>query len=74
MLLVKKTVSATTLGVALLLAREAAARENDIRVLASNGVRAVLEELRPECEQAIGRTLTIEFNTSAALMREDRSG
>ena len=74
MLLVKKTVSAAALGVALLLAREAAAQENDIRVLASNGVRAVLEELRPECERAIGRALTIEFNTSAALMQRIEAG
>jgi molybdate transport system substrate-binding protein len=41
--------------------------EGPVRVLASNGVKAVVEELVPLCEKAIGRPLSIEFNSSAML-------
>jgi molybdate transport system substrate-binding protein len=40
-----------------------------IRVLASNGVRAALQDLIPQWERAIGRPLSVEFNTSAATKR-----
>ncbi len=40
-----------------------------IRVLASNGVRAALQDLIPQWERAVGRPLTVEFNTSAATKR-----
>lgn len=56
-----------SLAIALLLARLAAAQDPEIRVLASNGVKAVLEELPPGCERAVGRPISIQFDTSAAL-------
>jgi molybdate transport system substrate-binding protein len=37
-----------------------------VRVLSSNGVRAAMEALKPQLEQAIGHPLSIEFSTSAA--------
>src|SRR5206468_7766039 len=38
-----------------------------LRVLASNGVRAALQDLIPQWERAIGRPLTVEFDPSAAI-------
>jgi molybdate transport system substrate-binding protein len=38
-----------------------------LRVLSSNGVRAVIEELRPALERAAGVPLTIEYSTATSL-------
>ena len=38
-----------------------------VRVLSSNGVKGMLDDLQPEIERAIGRPLSIEFSTSTAL-------
>lgn len=38
-----------------------------LRLVASNGVRAVIEALAPDIERAIGRELTVEFSTATAL-------
>ena len=58
-------VAITVVGV--LLAQRAAAQTGDVHVLASNGVKALLEALVPQAERTIGHRLVIEFNTSAAL-------
>ena len=39
----------------------------DIRVLASNGVKAAIEALKPQLEKASGSTLSIDFSTTATL-------
>ena len=44
-----------------------AARAADLRVLASNGVKAAVEQLKPQLEKASGSTLSIDFSTAAAL-------
>ena len=46
---------------------EASAGIAPIRVLSSNGVKGILDDLQPEIERAIGRSLSIEFSTSTAL-------
>jgi len=48
----------------------AAQAPSPIRVLASNGIRAVLQDLIPECERAVGRPLAVEFGTSASIKRK----
>jgi molybdate transport system substrate-binding protein len=40
-----------------------------LRVLASNGFRAVFDDLAPRCEKAIGRQLSTEFGTSTSLQQ-----
>ncbi len=47
-----------------------AAQAPPVRVLASNGVRAVLQDLIPECERAVGQPLAVEFGTSASIKRK----
>jgi molybdate transport system substrate-binding protein len=45
-----------------------------LRVLSSNGVKGVIDEVRPELERAIGRPLAIEFSTSASLKPKIEQG
>jgi molybdate transport system substrate-binding protein len=45
-----------------------------VRVLSSNGVKGVIDDVRPEIERAIGRPLSIEFSTSAALKTKIEQG
>lgn len=61
-------------GLACLAARDARAQATDIRVLASNGVKAVVEALQHEGERATGHRLAITFNSSAALKQSMDAG
>ena len=61
-------------AVGFLLMPHASAQTGDVHVLASNGVKALLEALVPQAERAIGRHLVMEFNTSAALKPRIESG
>jgi molybdate transport system substrate-binding protein len=51
-----------------------AALAAEIRVLASNGVKAAVEELGPEFEKASGHKLSIDFNTAATLRERIEKG
>jgi molybdate transport system substrate-binding protein len=56
------------------LASLAGAQTTALRVLCSNGMRAVVEDLKPQLERAAGQPLTIEYGTSAAVRRKIESG
>jgi molybdate transport system substrate-binding protein len=45
-----------------------------VHVLASNGMKAVIEELQARCERAIGHPLAIEYNSTTALMGKIAAG
>jgi molybdate transport system substrate-binding protein len=45
-----------------------------VHVLASNGMKAVIEELQPRCERTIGHPLSIEYNSTTALMQKIAAG
>ena len=53
---------------------QSAAQGANVRVLSSNGVRAVLDELVPQCERTIGRSVTIEYGTSASIRQRVSAG
>lgn len=61
-------------GLAFAAGQESATQAVELRVLSSNGVKAVLEMVQPVMEQAIGRDLSIEFSTSASLKTRIESG
>ena len=46
----------------------------DIKVLASNGVKAAVEALKPQLEKVSGSTLSIEFSTTATLSERIEKG
>lgn len=45
-----------------------------MKVFASNGFRAVFDELSPKCEKAVGRKLSTDFGTSTSLIKRVNSG
>ena len=45
-----------------------------VRVLSSNGVKAVIDDLQPEIERTIGHTLSIEFSTAVSLKSKIEMG
>jgi molybdate transport system substrate-binding protein len=55
-------------------AQTAAAQHAAVRALSSNGVRAALDELVPQCERTVGRELAIEFGTSASIRQRIAGG
>ena len=62
------------IGSIILFAQQAGA-QTPLRVFCSNGMKAVLEDIRARAEQAIGRPLgNIEFNTSAAIRQKIQAG
>jgi molybdate transport system substrate-binding protein len=58
----------------LLLAQAAVADAAEIKVIASVGVKAVLEELAPQFERATAHSLKITFGTSVPLKRQIDGG
>ena len=45
-----------------------------LRVFASNGFRAVFDDLAPTCEKTIGRQLSTDFGTSTSLQQRVKGG
>jgi len=66
----------TSIAIALsfLFAFQAGAQATQIRVLCSNGLKAVVEELKSRAELQIGRPLAVEFGTSVAIRQRIQSG
>src|SRR5262245_55274295 len=50
------------------------AQSGELRVLCSNGIRAAVEQLKPDAEKIIGRKLSIEFSASTVLKKEIDGG
>jgi molybdate transport system substrate-binding protein len=63
----RRFASAALLG--LIVVALASAQPAPLHLLVSNGVRAVLQDLIPQCERAVGRKLAVEFGTSASIKR-----
>ena len=64
-----------SLALALLLAALPLAAQNaPVHVLASNGVKAVIDDLQKQAEQAIKRPLMIEYDTSSVVKKRIEDG
>jgi len=50
------------------------AHAQSLRVLSSNGVKAVIEGLIPDIEETVGRPLSIEFSTASSLAQQITEG
>jgi molybdate transport system substrate-binding protein len=57
-----------------LLMAGAAAAQQPVHVLVSNGVREVIKDLQPKCERTIGHPLTIEYGSTTDLVKKIDSG
>jgi len=60
--------------VLLLTAVQLGAQNTPVHVLASNGVKAVIDELKPQAEQTIKRPLMIEYDTSSMVKKRIEDG
>ena len=58
----------------LLSAGHAAAQSTPVRVLVSNGMKAAMEELQPQCERAIGRPLAVTYNSTLSVKKMIEAG
>ena len=67
-------IAAVALGFIALPVQEAAGQTPEIRVLASNGVKAAMEELLPQYARSTGRRLAIQYNSSASLKQSIEAG
>ena len=66
----RSVVTASPIGFMCLLMVGIAAEAAELNVLSTNGMRAIMEDLRPKFERATGHTLAITFdNTGAAVKR-----
>ncbi|PWU10612.1 MAG: ABC transporter substrate-binding protein [Terriglobia bacterium] len=68
-----RSIALTILGLGLFLANPVSA-QTPIRVLVSNGVREVVQELRPQCERAIGHPLEIQLGSTTQIMEKVAAG
>jgi molybdate transport system substrate-binding protein len=71
----RKLVSVAITGAcALLFSQVAVAQTSEVRVLASNGIKAVVEDLRAQAEHAIGHAISVQYRPTAALKQEIDAG
>jgi len=61
-------------GSAALFAAGNDAKSSEIRMLCSNGMKTVVEEVRPQMERAIGHPLSIEFSSAASFKEKIDAG
>jgi molybdate transport system substrate-binding protein len=67
-------IMATAVGFLFLSTREVAAQSAAVHVLVSNGLKAAMEEIRPQCQGAIGHPLEIQFNSTASVKSKIEAG
>jgi molybdate transport system substrate-binding protein len=65
---------AITGACALLFSQVTVAQKSEVRVLASNGIKAVVEDLLPQTEHAIGHTISVQYRPTVALKQEIDAG
>jgi molybdate transport system substrate-binding protein len=65
---------ATTAAFLFLPPPQVAAGGAPVRVLVSNGMKAAMEELQPQCERAIGHPLAVQYNSTASVKKMIEAG
>jgi molybdate transport system substrate-binding protein len=70
----KYTIVAIGFVWALLFWQKAAAQTSEVHVLASNGIKAVMEDLLPQAEQSAGSHIVVQYNPTANLKQKIEAG
>ena len=70
----KYSIAAYVLAWVFLFSHGVAAQTSDVRVLASNGIKAVVEDLRAQAEHTIGHAISVQYRPTAALKQEIDAG
>ena len=55
-------------------AAQNSSQNNALRMLVSNGMKGAMEELQPQLEKAIGRSLAIDYGSTASLKKRIETG
>jgi len=58
----------------ILFVHDAAAQDKAVRVLVSNGLKGAMEELQPLAEKAIGRPLSVQYNSTLKVKQSIEAG
>ena len=58
----------------ILAAQNLAAQSSEIHVLASNGIKAVIEDLLPQAEQTVGRKIAVQYSPTANIKQSIEAG
>ena len=69
-----RTLVATIVALLCGFSMPAAAQDNALRLLVSNGMKGSMEALQAQCEKEIGRRLAIEFGSTASLKQRIEAG
>ena len=56
------------------MSQRAAAQGAEVRVLASNGIKAVLEDVLPQAQKAIGHPISVQYRPTSALKKDIDAG
>jgi molybdate transport system substrate-binding protein len=70
----KYFIAAIVLTCALASSQNLAAQSSEIHVLASNGIKAVVEDLLPQAEQSTGRAISVQFSPTANIKQNVEAG
>lgn len=70
----KYLIATVVLGCFFLFSQGVAAQTSEVRVLASNGIKAVVEDLLPQAQQKIGNAISVQYRPTAALKQEIDAG
>src|ERR1700733_3303455 len=70
----KYSIAAIAIASVLVFSERVAAQTSEVRVLASNGIKAVVEDLRAQAEHKIGHPITVQYRPTAALKQEIEGG
>lgn len=70
----KISIIGIALAYVVLFQRGVAAQTSEVHVLASNGIKAVVEDLRGQGERSVGHPITVEYRPTAALKQDIDAG
>ncbi|MGH9679437.1 MAG: molybdate ABC transporter substrate-binding protein [Candidatus Acidiferrales bacterium] len=70
----KHSILAVAVVCAFLFSQRAAAQTGEVHVLASNGIKAVMEDLLSQSEHAIGATIAVQYMPTANVMQKIAAG
>ena len=70
----KYSMPAIALACVFLFSHGATAQTSEVRVLASNGIKAVVEDLLSQAQRAVGHLIVVQYRPTAALKQEIDAG
>jgi molybdate transport system substrate-binding protein len=70
----KYSMTVVVLACVFLFSQGVAGQTSEVRVLASNGIKAVVEDVIPQSEHVIGHKISVEYRPTAALQKEIEGG